>query len=85
MTAFGVLRSMTVDWIDRRATAARFNSLPPGVQLTASKLKIEFHRTADFLGKFAGLAYALDNDCEAISEFIECDSAYTLARICAYV
>jgi hypothetical protein len=49
----------------------RFSSLPPGVQLTSSELKIEFHGTEDFLGKIGALVYALDNDYEAISEFIE--------------
>ena len=39
--------------------------------LEPSALKIEFFGTEDFLGKIGALVYALDNDYEAISEFIE--------------
>ena len=51
--------------------SARFNSLPPGVELTATELKIVFRGTEDFLQKIGALVYALQNDLEAVSEFIE--------------
>lgn len=51
--------------------STRFASLPAGVELTPSSLRIEFFGTEDFLGKFGSVVYALHNDCERISEFIE--------------
>ena len=52
-----------------------FASLPPGVELTPSALRIEFDGTEDFLGKFGAAVYALHNDYERIREFIEVGSA----------
>jgi len=51
--------------------STRFRSLPPGVELTPSSLRIEFFGTEDFLGKFGAVVYALHNDYERIAEFIE--------------
>jgi hypothetical protein len=51
--------------------STRFSSLPPGVELTPSSLRIDFFGTEDFLGKFGAVVYALHNDYERISQFIE--------------
>ena len=51
--------------------SARFNSLPSGVELTPTELKITFAGTDDFLQKVGALVYALQNDLEAVSEFID--------------
>jgi hypothetical protein len=55
----------------RELISTRFASLPPGVELTPSSLRIDFFGTEDFLGKFGAVVYALHNDYERISEFIE--------------
>jgi hypothetical protein len=51
--------------------SARFSSLPPGVELTPTELKITFHGTDDFLQKIGAVVYALQNDLEAVSEFLD--------------
>jgi hypothetical protein len=51
--------------------STRFASLPAGVELTPSSLHIDFFGTEDFLGKFGAVVYALHNDYECISEFVE--------------
>jgi hypothetical protein len=51
--------------------STRCASLPPGVTLTPDSLAIEFQGMEDFLGKFGAVVYALHNDYESISEFIE--------------
>lgn len=51
--------------------SARFNSLPAGVELTPTELKIVFSGTEDFLQKVGALVYALQNDLEAVSDFID--------------
>jgi len=58
----------------RELISTRFASLPPGVELTPCSLRIDFYGTEDFLGKFGAVVYALHNDYERISEFIESDS-----------
>jgi hypothetical protein len=50
---------------------SRFSQLPAGVELGAHKLTIEFFGTEDFLEKVGSLVFALQNDYEAISAFIE--------------
>ncbi|MGA2435304.1 MAG: hypothetical protein ABSG25_08465, partial [Bryobacteraceae bacterium] len=55
--------------------STRFSHLPPGVALFGAELRIEFFGTEDFLGKFAAMVYALQNDYEQISAFIEAHSA----------
>jgi hypothetical protein len=55
--------------------STRFASLPPGVELTPSALRIEFCGTGDFLAKFGAVVYALHNDYERITGFIEAGSA----------
>lgn len=51
--------------------STRFSSLPPGVDLQPGELRIQFTNTADFLQKFGAVVFALNNDYEQISEFIE--------------
>ena len=51
--------------------STRFGRLPAGVELTASRLTIEFSGSEDFLKKVGSVVFALQNDYEAIREFIE--------------
>jgi hypothetical protein len=51
--------------------SSRFLNLPPGVELEPGELRIQFFGTEDFLQKFSAVVYALHNDYEQISEFIE--------------
>ena len=55
--------------------ASRFSSLPTGVDLQRAELRIQFSSTQDFLEKFGAVVFALHNDYEQISEFIEAGSA----------
>lgn len=48
-----------------------FGKLPANVSLTPSSLHIDFFGTEDFLQAFGAVVYALHNDYEAISRFIE--------------
>ena len=58
-----------------KIVSTRFASLPPGVTLTSRSLLIDFADMEDFLGKFGAVVYALHNDCERISDFIESGAA----------
>ena len=49
----------------------RFEKLPPNVTLTPHSLHIDFFGTEDFLQAFGAVVFALNNDYEAISGFIE--------------
>jgi hypothetical protein len=60
--------------------SARFRSLPPGVELTPTELKIAFRGTEDFLQKVGALVYALQNDLEAVSEFLDTPTRSDLIR-----
>ncbi len=51
--------------------SSRFGKLPQGVELTSRRLTIEFSSVEDFLEKLASIVFAVHNDYEAISEFIE--------------
>jgi len=51
--------------------STRFAELPAGVSLSPYRLTIDFFGTEDFLEKFGAVVFALQNDYEAISEFIE--------------
>ena len=53
---------------------SRFSNLPAGVDLERGELRIRFQGTEDFLQKFGAVVYALNNDFEQISEFIESNS-----------
>jgi hypothetical protein len=57
--------------------SSRFNSLPPGVELTPTKLTIAFHGTEDFLHKVGALVYTLQNDFEAVRELIDANTTDT--------
>jgi hypothetical protein len=48
----------------------RFARLPAGVELTRDRLVIEFAGTPDFLQKVGALVFALQNDYEAVNEFL---------------
>jgi hypothetical protein len=45
--------------------------LPPGVELTPGRLTVDFFGTENFLEKVGAIVFALQNDYEAITEFIE--------------
>ena len=47
-----------------------------GVALTTGELKIEFFGTEDFMQKFGAVVYALENDYEQISAFIEAEASH---------
>jgi hypothetical protein len=49
----------------------RFAKLPPNVALTPGSLHIDFFGTEDFLRSIGAVIYALNNDYETISGFIE--------------
>jgi hypothetical protein len=49
----------------------RFATLPVGITLSPSRLTIDFTGTPDFLEKVGALVFALQNDYEAVGEFIE--------------
>jgi hypothetical protein len=51
--------------------SSRFGKLSAGVDLSPSRLVIDFHGTEDFLEKVGAIVFALQNDYEAVSEFIE--------------
>lgn len=51
--------------------STRFEKLPVGVELTAGRLTIDFTGTPDFLQKIGAIVFALQNDFEAVSRFIE--------------
>ncbi len=48
-----------------------FSGLPAGVDLQPGELRIRFHGMEDFLRKFGAVVFALNNDYEQISDFIE--------------
>jgi hypothetical protein len=50
---------------------SRFGSLPEGVDLQHGKLEIVFRGPEDFLQKFGAVVYALQNDWETVSEFLD--------------
>jgi len=49
----------------------RFGSLPPNVSLTPRSLRVDFDSAAAFLKAFGAVVFALNNDYEAIREFID--------------
>jgi hypothetical protein len=51
--------------------SARFNRLPPGISLTSSRLTVDFASPEEFLQRMGAVIFALQNDYEAIREFIE--------------
>jgi hypothetical protein len=51
--------------------SSRFGSLPEGVDLEHGELRIRFRGPNDFLQKFGAVVFALQNDWETVSEFLE--------------
>ena len=51
--------------------SSRFANLPPGVDLQPGELRIQFRGTEEFLLKFGAVVFALNNDFERVSEFLE--------------
>jgi hypothetical protein len=51
--------------------SSRFAALPAGVELTGSELRIQFAGTEDFLQKFGAVVFALHNDYDAVTAFLE--------------
>lgn len=51
--------------------SSRFGNLPEGVDLQPGELRVRFRGSADFLEKFGAVVFALHNDWERISEFLE--------------
>jgi hypothetical protein len=51
--------------------STRFGKLPPGIDLSPGKLTIEFSGMADLLQKVGAVVFALQNDFEAVGDFIE--------------
>jgi hypothetical protein len=51
--------------------STRFENLPAGVDLEPGELRIQFLGTDDFLQKVGAVVFALKNDFERVSEFIE--------------
>jgi hypothetical protein len=60
--------------------STRFNRLPANVALTPASLHIDFYGTEDFLQAVGAIVFALNNDYEAISAFIEAGSAIRPVR-----
>jgi hypothetical protein len=50
---------------------SRFGKLPSNITLTPTSLHIDFYGTEDFLQAIGAVVFALNNDYEAISGFIE--------------
>jgi hypothetical protein len=55
----------------REILSARFTRLPPGILLTPKQLTIDFGSPEEFLQRMGAVIFALQNDYEAIREFIE--------------
>ncbi len=51
--------------------STRFQNLPANITFTPQSLRMEFYGTEDFLAAVGALVYALQNDYQAISAFIE--------------
>src|ERR1039457_979770 len=51
--------------------STRFGHLPPDIDLTPIRLTIKFSGMAEFLQKFGAVVFALQNDYESISAFLE--------------
>ena len=49
----------------------RFSALPAGIDLSPARLLIEFSGTPDFLQKLGSVMFALQNDYDSISAFLE--------------
>ena len=54
--------------------STRFEKLPHGVEFSPVRLTIDFLGTQDFLEKVGAIIFALQNDFDAISQFIGSDN-----------
>src|SRR3954447_22999043 len=54
---------------------AGFANLPAGVDLQPGELRIQFAGADDFLQKFGAVVFALKNDWESVSEFLDAGMA----------
>jgi hypothetical protein len=73
-----VLANLTIVSRDAAAQAllgSRFDRLPPGVDLSPGDLRISFRNMSDFLEKFGSVVFALNNDLEAIQQYLDNNSA----------
>lgn len=50
---------------------SRFRKLPAGVELTPSRLTVEYASPEEFLERIGAVIFALQNDFDAVREFIE--------------
>jgi hypothetical protein len=78
-----VIANLTKVVRDEQALAllsTRFSRLPANVALTPTSLHIDFYGTEDFLQAIGAVIYALNNDYETISAFIEAGSAIKPVR-----
>jgi hypothetical protein len=51
--------------------STRFQNLPANITFTPQSLRMDFYGTEDFLAAVGAIVYALQNDYQAISAFIE--------------
>jgi hypothetical protein len=51
--------------------STRFAHLPPGIDLSLTRLTIDFAGTQDFLQKLGAVMFAFQNDYDSISSFLE--------------
>lgn len=73
MRAYVAAQRTTVAADERavRLANTRFADLPPNVTLAPRSLQIDFQNTEEFLRAFGAVVFALNNDYEAIREFID--------------
>jgi len=73
-----VIANMTKVVRDAEAEAllrSRFKQLPAGIDLSPGELRISFGDMNDFLQKFGAVLFALNNDLEAIQEYLDSPAA----------
>lgn len=73
MAEFALSRKTQVA-ADRKASellSSRFGKLPRGVEMTPRRLTVDFSDPEDFLQKIGSVIFALQNDFDAVREFIE--------------
>ena len=58
--------------------STRFTHLPPGIDLSPTRLTIDFAGTEDFMGKLGAVMFALQNDYDSISSFLEAQRSSAL-------
>lgn len=73
LAQFGRSRRTTIAVREKASelVSARFGKLPAGVELRPRKLTVEFATPEEFLERIGAVIFALQNDFEAVREFIE--------------